>query len=928
MKAERKTKEEIIKELKDLREKVKSFEKSDTERKQLLETIHLSEKKFKNIIEHSNELLYIHDTHHKLTFVSPQSKEMLGYTPEEMMMEWTNLTTENPINQLGIEITEMTLKTGIKQQPYLLELYKKDRSKILLEIDESPFKDDKGNVVGIVGAARNVTEQKRMEKALHLEKQKFETLSEKSPYGIVMIDKDGTFQYLNPKFIELFGYDLNDVPDGKTWFRKAFPDQTYRQQVISTWINDLTVHQPGEIRARTFTVTCKDGMEKIINFLPVQIVSGQQFMTCEDISDRKKMMEALQQSEHLYRTLIENSLTGIYMIQKDNYVFVNDMFCKITGYSWEELKAKHPLDLVVPENKNQMHIFLEKRFAGEEVPSEYETQMLRKDGNRIDVQVRAALIFFEDKPTILGNIIDITERKRTDVALKTSEEKYRSLVESSSDAILMLDKGRNIISYNHAFCDLFGYEQGKIEGKSIKIIHSSEESYSSFGRLAYPNINNLGFFRTEWDFIRKDGTLFPAETVTSIIGSPEGGTIGYVATIRDIRDRKKTEQEKSNLQEQLRQSQKIEAIGRLAGGVAHDFNNLLTVILGTSELLLLELEKGSPLIESIEEIKRAAERAATLTHQLLAFSRRQVMEFQVLDLNAVLRNLEKMLRRIIGEDIELLTLFAEDLDKIKADPNQIEQILMNLAVNAKDAMPQGGRLIIETDNVELDEEYARAHIGVKPGRYVRLSLSDTGIGMPPELKERVFEPFFTTKEKGKGTGLGLSTVYGIVKQSNGNIWLYSEPMKGTTIKIYLPRVFEPLEEKREGVEIGDLPFGNETILVVEDEEEVRKLAVQILKKQGYQVLEAQDGDEALALCENYKEPIHLVLTDVVMPGMGGRELVNHLRDLRLESKVVYMSGYTNNAIVHHGILEKGINYVQKPFTIEGLLRKIWEVLHR
>jgi PAS domain S-box-containing protein len=542
-------------------------------------------------------------------------------------------------------------------------------------------------------------------------------------------------------------------------------------------------------------------MEKSINFMPVQIAGGQQFMTCEDISDRKKMVEALQQSENLYRTLIDNSLTGIYMIQKGHYVFINDMFYKITGYSWDELKSKHPLDLIVPEKQNQMRTILQKRLAGEEVPSEYETQMLRKDGSQIDVQVRAALILFENQPTILGNIIDITERKRTEHQM-----------------------------------------------------------------------------------------IF--------------------------------------LQEQLRQSQKIEAIGRLAGGVAHDFNNLLTVILGTSELLLLELEKESPLRESIEDIKRTAERAATLTHQLLAFSRRQVMEFQVLDLNDVLRNLEKMLRRIIGEDIELITSFAGDLGKIKADPNQIEQILMNLVVNAKDAMPQGGRLIIETENAELDEEYSHSHVGVKPDRYVRLSISDTGIGMPPELKEKVFEPFFTTKEKGKGTGLGLSTVYGIVKQSGGNIWVYSEPMKGTTIKIYLPRAFEPLEENKEQLEMGESPFGNETILVVEDEEEVRKLAVQILEKHGYQVLKAQDGDEALALCENYRGPIHLILTDVVMPGMGGRELVHHLHELHLESKVVYMSGYTDNAIVHHGILEKGINYIQKPFTIEGLLRKIWEVLHR
>jgi two-component system cell cycle sensor histidine kinase/response regulator CckA len=372
----------------------------------------------------------------------------------------------------------------------------------------------------------------------------------------------------------------------------------------------------------------------------------------------------------------------------------------------------------------------------------------------------------------------------------------------------------------------------------------------------------------------------------------------------------------------------MEAIGSLAGGIAHDFNNLLTIIKGYSQLSLMELKEGDPLKPNIEEVQKAAERAAGLTRQLLAFSRRQVMEMRVLDPNTLLRDLDKMLRRIIGEDIELVTLLADDLGTVKADAGQIQQVVMNLAVNARDAMQKGGKLTIETANVELDENYARNHVAVKSGPYVMLSVSDTGVGMTPEVRDRVFEPFFTTKEKGKGTGLGLSTVYGIVKQSGGNIWVYSEPGKGTAFKIYLPRVDEPLEEAGEVVVQKEIAGRGETILVVEDEEKVRQLTVQILRRQGYTVLEASQGNEASHICEQHKGPIHLMVMDVVMPGMNGRELAKSLEPHHPEMKVLYMSGYTDNAIVHHGILEKGLSFLQKPFTLEGLLRKVREVLDK
>jgi nitrogen-specific signal transduction histidine kinase/ActR/RegA family two-component response regulator len=396
----------------------------------------------------------------------------------------------------------------------------------------------------------------------------------------------------------------------------------------------------------------------------------------------------------------------------------------------------------------------------------------------------------------------------------------------------------------------------------------------------------------------------------------------------DITELKRGEEEKAVLQEQLRQSQKMEAIGSLAGGIAHDFNNLLTVIKGYSELSRIGLKEGDTLRGNIDEIQNATERAASLTRQLLAFSRRQVMEMKVLDLNTILRGLDKMLHCVIGEDIELVTLLAEDLGRARADVGQIEQVIMNLAVNAKDAMPSGGKLTIETANVELDESYARSHVDVKHGHYVMFSVSDTGVGMSPEVRERIFEPFFTTKKKGKGTGLGLSTTYGIVKQSDGNIWVYSKLGKGTTFKIYLPRVDEPLEEIKKEVLKEELPRGNETILIVEDEEEVRKLAGKILERQGYRILEASQGDDALRISEKHGVPIDLILVDVIMPGMSGSELAKHLKSPHPKMKVLYMSGHTDDAILHHGVLEKGVNYIQKPFTMDRLARKVREALDK
>ena len=418
---------------------------------------------------------------------------------------------------------------------------------------------------------------------------------------------------------------------------------------------------------------------------------------------------------------------------------------------------------------------------------------------------------------------------------------------------------------------------------------------------------------------RKDGKQIHVSVSISPIRDSDGRIMGASAISRDISERKR-------LEEQVRQSQKMEAIGQLAGGVAHDFNNLLTIISGYSDMLLSSLKADNPAREILAEIQRAGEKAASLTRQLLAFSRKQVLEPRVLDLNAIVTDTEKMLRRLIGEDLSLTTVLAPELGRVKADPGQLEQVIVNLVVNARDAMPEGGQITIETANVEVDQAYFQTRPEVQPGSYVVLAVSDTGHGMDEATKARIFEPFFTTKGPGKGTGLGLATVYGIVKQSGGSIYVYSEPGLGSTFKIYLPLVKDEIPARKSSPGTNPPSRGKETILLVEDEVAVRAITRFALQSFGYTVLEARDGQEAIRLCEEQKPAIDLLVSDVVMPEMSGRQLTERLLTMVPRLKVLYVSGYTDDAIVRHGVLEPGAAFLQKPFTPKALANKVREVL--
>jgi hypothetical protein len=503
------------------------------------------------------------------------------------------------------------------------------------------------------------------------------------------------------------------------------------------------------------------------------------------------------------------------------------------------------------------------------------------------------------------------ERQRAEEALRTREAYHRTILENIGDAVFIADHEGRYLEVNPRACELTGY--GREELLQLRVADTYPPQDQAAAALRVAELGSGRAAVVERALLRKDGTVLTVESNSRRL--PDGRVFGAV---RDITERKR-------LEEQLRQAQKMEAIGRLAGGIAHDFNNVLTAIFGYTDLLREDLPEASSARQDLEEVRKAAQRAAALTRQLLAFSRQQVLQPLVLSLNELVEDIDNMLQRLLGEDVELRLALAPDAGNVRADPGQLQQVLMNLVVNARDAMPTGGKLIIETANVELTEQYAELHQPVIPGPYVMLAVTDTGTGMDLETRAKVFEPFFTTKEKGRGTGLGLSTVYGIVKQSGGYIWVYSEPGRGTTLKTYLPRVNAPpeaLAPPREAVTL----VGTETILVAEDDEMLRPLAKGLLQKLGYTVLEAENAAQALAEARRHPGPIHLLVADVVMPGASGRELARQLAQSRPDTRVLYVSGYTDDAIVHHGMLEPGLAFLQKPFTPDALARKVRQVL--
>jgi PAS domain S-box-containing protein len=758
--------------------------------------LRLSEEKYRNIYE--NAVLGIFRSTPKGRFidVNPALAKIHGYaSSEEMILEIKNIGQQLYKNPEDLNRYISLLEKQDVVRDFKAHIFRKDKSIASISMDVRAYRNENGRVLYYEGIVQDITEREKAEKDLYNEKQRSLTLSENAPFGMVMIDKIGNYTYINPKYQELFGYKLNEIPDGRTWFRKTFPDPQYRHKAISVWTEDFKDPKTGEHTTRDFTVTCKDGTEKIINFKTSLLANGEILVSCEDITESKLSEERLIEYQQFLGAMLSASPVAVCRVRDRKLVWTSNSLSRLTGYSLDELL-----------------------------------------------------------------------------------------------------------------------------NASTRLLYDSDEAYEEEGRMLYEK----GWYETG-HVVKKDGTK-----INAFIRLVPMDSHSYIMTVSDTTDIKQMQEEKEKLQQQLNHSQKMEAIGTLAGGIAHDFNNILTALIGYGSLLQIRMDMDNPLRKYVEQILSTSKKASGLTQSLLAFSRKQPAKLSAVKLNNVILGTEKLLERLLTEDIELQIRLTHKDMTIMADATQIDQILFNLATNARDAMPHGGILSIETKNILLTGEFNEIHGYGQPGKYVLLSVSDTGIGMNELTKEKIFDPFFTTKEVGKGTGLGLSTVYGIVKQHNGYINVHSAPASGTTFRIYFPLVKTVADEVQ--LNAVHIRKGTETILVAEDNKEVRVLIKDILKEYGYNIIEAVDGKDAVNKFREYKganhDGIDLIIMDSVMPKKNGREAYDEIRNLKTNIRVLFTSGYTRDIVLDKGIEEKEFDFITKPLSPDELLQKVGEILER
>ncbi|MEW6669002.1 MAG: PAS domain S-box protein [Thermodesulfobacteriota bacterium] len=873
-------------------------------------------------VEQSSEGVAIVDLEGFLLYVNPAFAGTHGYSPEELLGKHLSVF-HNQEQMQSVQVANRQLQETGKFSGEIWHA-RRDGSVFLTLMHNTVMRDEKGNPVAMIGTLRDMTESRQAE-------QRYRNLFEEAPMMYLTTrNQEGApiITDCNDQFLTTLGYTRAEVVGQPL---AGFYSPTSRAELLEG--GGYRRAQEHNFVVVERELVARDGriIHALLHAVPETDthgrVSGTRAMFV-DITKRKQVEEALRQSEERLRLALEAADQGLYDLNlQTGEAVVSPEYARMLGYEPHEFHETHQewQERLHPEERELICRVFQEYLSGlrNEYRVEYRQKTKGGEWRWILSQGRVVEWDQEGRPLrMLGTHTDITTRKEMEEALIESEERYRQLFDLESDALFLVDsKTGRYLEANRAACALYGYTREELLSSVKATDLSAEPNKTLFAIQAQDTYVPLRLLR------KKDGTVFPVE-ITSSYFQWRGRDV-HLAAMRDISERVRAEEQRKRLEEELRQSQKMEALGTLAGGVAHDFNNLLTVITGNADLILLDLKEEHPLYQRIEEIRKASRRAASLTRQLLAFSRRQIIEPRVLSLNDILKGTEKMLGRLIGENIRLEVDPVPDLWEVKIDPGQMEQVILNLAVNAKDAMPMGGRLTMTTRNTHLDASFfAGRGIAEAPGPYVMLEISDTGTGISPEIRERIFDPFFTTKELGKGTGLGLSTVYGIVKQNRGFIFVKSEPGKGTAFEIYLPRTEEGQKWEPATEHVHTDATGSETILLVEDEDHLEKLAASILTRSGYRVLEARNGEDALAVSGAHNGPIHLLLTDVVMPGMNGRELAERITSLRRGIRVLYMSGYTDDAIAPYGILEQGVVLLQKPFTPEALARKVREVLDR
>jgi two-component system cell cycle sensor histidine kinase/response regulator CckA len=871
-----------------------------------------SREEFRTTLNSIGDAVITTDKQGRIQFINPVAEQLTGWqhrdaveqdieTVFHVIDEDSHQPMQNPVQR----ILKEGIVIGLANHSLLIN---RSNKQVPIADSGAPIRAESGETIGTVLVFRDQTKERAARIKIIESEKRYKLLFESNPIPMWVYDLQTLkFIFVNDSAVDHYGYsreeflqmDLRDIrpPDEVTRLDNDVRKSSKPLNLAGIWKH----------KKKSGEIIFVEIISHIINFEGVEA----RLVQAQDISGRKR-------AEIRFRQIWEVAQDGMRLTDEKGIITaVNEAFCQIVERDRDGLIGK-PLSVLYRANSE--HIIEQhcQRFKEHSIPVRLEGKFELHNGTEKWFEVANTFIDIPGEPEqVLAIFRDISERKRSEQDLLLRDQ----ALNSAGNAIMITSPTGTIQWVNRAFSDLTGYSPDDAVGTNPRELLKPESINEEFDKKFMQAMAEGVAWTGESTNQRKDGSKYQeVETITPVVDA-DGVITNLISIKTDVT-------EKRQLQEQLAQSQKMEAIGKLAGGVAHDFNNLLTVINGYSEMMLAEIDSESRTYENLQQIKTAGERASALTRQLLAFSRKQVLQTEVLNLNKLIGNTEKMLQRIIGEDIDLETFLSPELYPIRADAGQIEQIILNLAVNARDAMPNGGKLTIETDNVLLDATYSRQHTETTPGHYILMAISDNGTGMDKKIMDQIFEPFFTTKGKGKGTGLGLSTVYGIVRQSGGNIWVYSEAGKGTTFKIYLPAIPGSALDKKPEITEGKPLQGSETILVVEDEKSVRTLVETTLRRYNYSVLTATDGVDALEQARSYNRSINLILTDVVMPSMSGRELIEHFTELHPESKICFMSGYTDNAIVHHGVLDAGVNFIQKPFLPTQLARKIREILDK